>query len=141
MPTRVNLYRRKIVEDALCPLCGREEETVLHVLWQCPSIADVWSVGCRKLQKWSLDGRDFLHLVEKVFNKCEPKEIQLFAEIACRVWLCRIDFVSRDFFQHPDVLVETAKDYVAEFVIATERSNTFLPNNAEPTREKKWKAP
>jgi hypothetical protein len=24
---------------------------------------------------------------------------------------------------------------------ATERRNTFLPNNAEPTREKKWKAP
>lgn len=33
LPTRVNLHRRKIVEDALCPLCGSEEESVIHVLW------------------------------------------------------------------------------------------------------------
>jgi hypothetical protein len=59
LPTRVNLHRRKIVDDALCPLCGIEEESVIHVLWQCPSAADVWSVWCKKLQKWSSDGSDF----------------------------------------------------------------------------------
>jgi hypothetical protein len=68
LPTRTNLHRRKIVEDDLCPLCGREEETILHVLWQCSAAADVWNVGCKKLQKWSSDGRDFLQLVKKVFN-------------------------------------------------------------------------
>jgi ribonuclease HI len=141
LPTWVNLYRRKIVEDALCPLCGREEETVLHVLWQCPSTADMWSVGCRKLQKWSSNGRDFLHLVEKAFNKCEPEEIQLFAKTARRVCLRRNDFVVGNFFQHPNVLVETAKEYVAEFMTTTKRRNIFLPNNVEPTREKKWKSP
>ena len=101
----------------------------------------MWSVGCRKLQKWSSDGNDFLHLVEKVFNKCEPEEIQFFAETARRVWQRRNDFVFGNFFQPPDVLVKTAKEHVAEFVTATKRSNTLLPNNAEPMREKKWKVP
>jgi hypothetical protein len=75
LPTRTNLHRRKIVEDDLCHLCGQEEETVLHVLWQCPAAADAWSVGCKKLQKWSSDGSDFLQLVEKAFNQCDSEEI------------------------------------------------------------------
>ena len=114
---------------------------MLHVIWQCPSAADVWSVGCRKLQKWSSDGRDFLHLVEKVFNKCGPEEIHLFAETARRIWQRRNDFVFGNSFQHPDVLVKTAKEHVAEFVTTTERSNNFLPNHTKPMREKRWIAP
>jgi hypothetical protein len=93
LPTCVNLHRRKIVEDALCPLCGSEEESIIYVLWQCPAIADVWSVGCKKLQKWSSEGSTFLHLVEKVFSRCDPEETQLFMGIARRLWLRRNDFV------------------------------------------------
>ena len=37
--------------------------------------------------------------------------------------------------------MKTAKEHVAEFVTATERSNTFLPNHTEPMREKRWIAP
>jgi hypothetical protein len=33
LPTRVNLVKRKVIDNALCPCCGRENETVLHVLW------------------------------------------------------------------------------------------------------------
>jgi hypothetical protein len=46
-----NLYKRKIVEDALCPICGREQETTLRILWTCISAMDAWSVGLRRLQK------------------------------------------------------------------------------------------
>lgn len=40
LPTRVNLKTKKIVEDPSCPLCGREQETTVHILWQCPSAMD-----------------------------------------------------------------------------------------------------
>jgi hypothetical protein len=37
LPTRVNLYWRKILDDPKCPICGREDETTIHILWECPS--------------------------------------------------------------------------------------------------------
>jgi hypothetical protein len=35
--TKANLHSRKIISDPLCPICGREPETVFHILWTCPS--------------------------------------------------------------------------------------------------------
>lgn len=37
LPTRSNLFKKKIVVDPLCPLCGAEAETGYHILWDCPS--------------------------------------------------------------------------------------------------------
>jgi hypothetical protein len=45
LPTRDNLCRRNIITDSSCPICGREVEIVFHILWQCPSAMDVWSIG------------------------------------------------------------------------------------------------
>jgi hypothetical protein len=33
LPTRVNLAKKGVTTDKLCPICAMEEETVLHVLW------------------------------------------------------------------------------------------------------------
>jgi len=35
LPTKQKLFRRKIVEDPLCLMCGQMEEQVGHVLWSC----------------------------------------------------------------------------------------------------------
>ena len=35
LPTRDNLVRRRVVEDASCCFCHRATKTVLHVLWEC----------------------------------------------------------------------------------------------------------
>jgi hypothetical protein len=37
LPTRVNLHKRGISDDPMCPICLRKEETVGHILWSCPS--------------------------------------------------------------------------------------------------------
>jgi hypothetical protein len=41
LQTRSNLHRRKIIDDPGCPLCGLENETAFHILWQCPSAMDI----------------------------------------------------------------------------------------------------
>ncbi|KAF5466911.1 hypothetical protein F2P56_016793 [Juglans regia] len=51
LATRKNLMTKRIVEDARCPICLQEEETVLHVLWQCPAANDVWSGSVKSVQK------------------------------------------------------------------------------------------
>jgi hypothetical protein len=76
LPTKVNLCKRKIIDDPVCPLCEREAETVLHVLWQCPAAMDAWSTGYNKLQKRSSNlGNNFLQVVENIFLQCDVEEI------------------------------------------------------------------
>jgi len=42
LPTKCNLFRRKIVRDNICPCYCREMESGLHPLWNCPTVQDVW---------------------------------------------------------------------------------------------------
>ena len=42
LPTMVNLSRRRIVTDGRCGFCLGEEEDVLHAVWSCPSLTELW---------------------------------------------------------------------------------------------------
>ena len=33
--TRVNLVQRRVLTDDKCPICLRESENTIHVLWEC----------------------------------------------------------------------------------------------------------
>ena len=41
LPTCVNLNRRKIVGDAIYPICGVDDEAVAYALWHCSAAKDV----------------------------------------------------------------------------------------------------
>jgi hypothetical protein len=43
LPVRDKLYRHGSAVRRSCPRCAQSDETVLHALVQCPSIADLWS--------------------------------------------------------------------------------------------------
>lgn len=42
IPTKENLFKKKIVPDPLCPLYGSEAKTTSHILWDCASAKAVW---------------------------------------------------------------------------------------------------
>jgi hypothetical protein len=60
LPTMVNLHKRGISDDPMCPICQREEESVGHILWNCPSARDVWSECPMNLQKCPSVDADFI---------------------------------------------------------------------------------
>jgi hypothetical protein len=41
LPTKENLFKKRVVKDPLCPICGVEVENICHMLWRCPSSCDV----------------------------------------------------------------------------------------------------
>jgi hypothetical protein len=41
LPTRENLYCKRIIDDPTCLFCMTEVESTFHLLWQCPSVQDV----------------------------------------------------------------------------------------------------
>ncbi|XP_042969001.1 uncharacterized protein LOC122301672 [Carya illinoinensis] len=73
LPTKKNLFRRKIVADQKCLLCGAEIETVMHALWEAN---DVWSDSQSLVQKWSSTESDFLHLWEKLMGRLNKNQLE-----------------------------------------------------------------
>jgi hypothetical protein len=71
LPTRVNLKRRKIIEN---DICTRNVETARHVLWDCVSAQDVWSDSKQVLQKSCCDGDNFMaaNQLENVGVQIQP---------------------------------------------------------------------
>lgn len=115
LPTRENLWKRKVISDPLCPVCGIEVETGFHILWNCPSAMDVWSLCSVKFQKSSFQGPRFMQVVEGVFKKCTQEELQQFVGIARRIWLRRNEVVHGGGFTHPSVILQQSLRAIAEF--------------------------
>ena len=50
-PTKMNLAKRRIIEEAACPICTRFPKSAVHVLWECDAAQDVWARSLKLLQK------------------------------------------------------------------------------------------
>jgi hypothetical protein len=118
LPTRQNLYRRKIVDNASCPICRMEEETALHILWQCFSTRDVWCVGPKMLQKSTGEGLDFLRVVAAVLAKCFLEDTAQFAGVARRIWWRHNEVVHGGVLSHPSTLVIRTQQAIEYFITA-----------------------
>jgi len=51
LPTQINLVKRRIINEDKCPICTREVEIAIYVLWGCVAVTDVWAGSIPKLQK------------------------------------------------------------------------------------------
>ncbi|XP_059450901.1 uncharacterized protein LOC132181678 [Corylus avellana] len=120
LPTRENLHKRHIIDDPGCPICGLEVETVFHILWRCPSAMDVWGEGDRKFQKSSLNGPQFVQVVERMFQVCNLDEMRLFVGLARRIWLRRNEVIHGGSFASPKELLIRTRGALLDFQQANE---------------------
>ena len=87
IPTLNNLKCRCVVEDSKCSLCAQHDEDVIHALWSCPTLAQVWNED----PQWSFRGQnvfhDFAHLINHIFELgCS---VELFAMQIWTIWYQR----------------------------------------------------
>ena len=75
LPTRVNLVRRRVLTDDKCPICLRELENIIHVLWECAVVQDIWAGSCQKLQKKSSRVVDVMQLMEDLIDRLTKEEL------------------------------------------------------------------
>jgi ribonuclease HI len=140
LPTKVNLMRRGVVKEIMCPICLREEESIEHSIWTCLLAADVWCCGPISLQKSHGQGLCFAELLEMVINRCSRKEVELFAVMARRIWLRRNDVVHGGFLTHPSRVIAEAVTALEDFhrVNGEQTSERRLIAVVEETR---WQPP
>jgi ribonuclease HI len=140
LPTRGNLRRRKITDDYLCPICGLSEETTVHILWQCPSAVDVWSIGSAKLQKSSCSGKNFRQIVEDILEKSDQEDVILFAGIARRLWMRRNEVVFGGSLASPQALLQATHRTIEDYQLAQGLQEKSLPDMTVP-HQTIWTAP
>ena len=89
LPTRANLFRRKIPIDPLCTVCGQVDETMTHALWECPLARNVWALVRGKLQKCGAAAPNFLLLARQMVAKLTGPELELWAMVSWSIWNAR----------------------------------------------------
>jgi hypothetical protein len=120
IPTKDNLYSRKVVNEKPCPISGRETESFGHILWTYPSAQDVWRSGLRKFQKGASMEDNFSHLLFTTLTRCDPEEVDLWAIIARKIWFRRNKVVHGGEFTDPTIVIQEATRLLHDF----NRSNT-----------------
>jgi hypothetical protein len=120
---------------------GLRQETVLHIIWSCPSARDVWGGGGpKRLQKSGGLGGCFPSVFEAIMGKCNAEEADLFAVLARRIWLRRNSVIHGEIFTHPAQLLRDAQLSLEDFQNANQKTH-----NEEPTAtaglDVHWKPP
>ncbi|XP_040988973.1 uncharacterized protein LOC121236596 [Juglans microcarpa x Juglans regia] len=93
LPTKVYMYKRKITIDKRCPICNVEEETLIHVLWECPATNDLWGNDASFVKKWTRSEVDFLKLWEQLRCKLNKNQLEEVAVMLRKLWLRRNEWI------------------------------------------------
>ena len=72
--------------DDICNFYNNDVESVLHILWECPSSQDVWCTSGRKIQKLRVGGDNFTEVVMHMMEKLNAEDLELFVITAKKIW-------------------------------------------------------
>ncbi|XP_075670405.1 uncharacterized protein LOC142640206 [Castanea sativa] len=84
LPTKENLAKKTIISENICHLCSEHPEDVLHALWGCSKVQQVWQRSFGWLDNNDVAAGSFFDLVLLVQSK--PRLFLLFAVTAWAVW-------------------------------------------------------
>ncbi|XP_030970640.1 uncharacterized protein LOC115991023 [Quercus lobata] len=116
LPTLERLRQRRIIENALCPICMQAPETIVHALWECGAAQDVWAgYPQRALQKGLNAQASILQLVEELMQRLSEDALEAFLVQCWLLWHRRNRVVHGGLLQEPGVLIDQAKSLLAEY--------------------------
>jgi hypothetical protein len=127
LPTKLNLFKKRVIDSPLCPICNQVKESVEHIVWLCPSAVDVWSCGSRKIQKSTCSNMSFANLFEELVERFDQQQLEVFAVVARCIWLRRNEIVHGKIFTDPIQLYAKAVMGLEEF----HKLNTHLEARRE----------
>jgi hypothetical protein len=127
------LIKKGMDLDPFCYFCKAERETVVHVIWECPSASHVWGDCGKKIQKYPIVVNKFSEVMELFFGLCTPEEVDINAEIARRIWFRRNTVVHGGDFLHPNELIILASNFIRDYKGAIDSDKDALVNGVVPT--------
>ena len=87
LPTKFNLVRRKVLNEDVCSECKAQPEDMMHALWTCPILEDMWTVSFSRLMANTGTCFNFIEILEQAST--DKFTLKLFAMTVSEVWQCR----------------------------------------------------
>ena len=87
LPSLMNLVKRMVNCDPICPSCGLEQETTFHALWSCSALVEVWSFCFASLIRQTRMCSNFLDIIQVCCSRSES--LDMFATISSFIWTRR----------------------------------------------------
>nr|XP_023890897.1 uncharacterized protein LOC112002963 [Quercus suber]POE62583.1 putative ribonuclease h protein [Quercus suber] len=135
LPTRVNLARRKLLHDVICPNCNLEPESVAHALWSCQLLDPVWLPQFAKLRDATPPHSSFSEVLLLAFQ--DPCCVEVFANTISLIWMRRNRAAFGDTSLSLEKIPNQAQALVHEFHLL-HPVHAKIPRKAHAVR---WKPP
>nr|POE52943.1 hypothetical protein CFP56_36118 [Quercus suber] len=113
LPTKVNLQKRRVVDNSTCDQCGCMAEDEFHALWDCEKVHEVWAPAFGEVRR---KGQSLLVMSDLVsFTKVEGLILELFAMTAWLIWMQRNKLRANDNPQPCSRVAYSASALLAKF--------------------------
>jgi hypothetical protein len=115
LPTKEKLCQHRIVEDPLCPMCGRHAESTTHAIWSCDAARAVWTECPTRIQNCDVMEGNFLTLFGELSSRLKKADLELIAIVAQRIWFRRNRYVFEGVIVSPTYLLKSAKEAFEDY--------------------------
>ncbi|KAL0011421.1 hypothetical protein SO802_006529 [Lithocarpus litseifolius] len=86
LPTLLNLRKRGVNTDGMCPVCGLEFESIYHALVKCVGVKNIWDMWKECPIVIGAENMDFSNLALKMLEVGTPRDMELLVVIAWVIW-------------------------------------------------------
>ena len=111
----MNLAKRRIIIENVCPNCTRFPESVVHALWNYDAAQDVWTGSIKKLQKCSHGQAYMIQLMEYLLDRLALEDVELFLVQAWIIWNQQNRLLHGAKFHDPNCLNKRAANFLEEY--------------------------
>nr|POE54017.1 lectin 1 [Quercus suber] len=119
LPTKENLKRRKILDDAKCCACLSAQESTFHAIWSCEMLLQIWTpcFGWVRTEHPQIqDMQELIHLVGQ-----RKESLELFAVVAWYIWNHRNRLRLNEKGMAIERIFTAAKEYLSDFQLKLPR--------------------
>ncbi|XP_065619595.1 putative ribonuclease H protein At1g65750 [Quercus suber] len=134
LPTKENLKKRKIIEDARCSACLSEQESTFHAIWDCEKISHVWA----PCFSWVRTEHPQIHDIQELINMLgqQVQKLELFGVVAWFIWNHRNRLRLNEKGLSSEKIFEVAKIYLSDY-----QEKCPTPRMKLPKGNFKWQPP
>ena len=113
LPTKVNLQKRRVVDNSTCDQCECMAEDEFYALWDCEKVREAWALAFREVRRKGQSLQVMSDLVS--FTKAEGFSLELFAMTAWLIWMQRNKLRANDNPQPCSRVAHSASALLAKF--------------------------